>query len=35
MAGQVAVWMGELLGWSEKTRAAELEHYEKVSALSC
>jgi glycerol-3-phosphate dehydrogenase len=30
-AGQVANWMGELLGWSEDTRRAELDRYARMT----
>jgi len=30
-AGQVADWMGELLGWSEETRRAELDRYARMT----
>ena len=30
-AGQVANWMGELLGWSEETRRAELDRYARMT----
>jgi len=33
MAERVAIWMGELFGWSEKTRVAELDHYKHLGGL--
>jgi glycerol-3-phosphate dehydrogenase len=31
MAGRVADWMGELLGWSGEARSAELERYARIA----
>lgn len=33
LAERVADWMGELLGWSPQTRAAELERYTRLTAV--